>query len=135
MREANWRFGVVGNIVVSHIGEDGKTYYGTKAFTPGTKVYIDGKYWSKESSTISVIGRNRFGRTVLEYIHLDCIENFRVQRIYKPTILKIIDYLREMEGWDWWGRTVEDRKSTEKFVKEMKSRFQPCDADTQQKEA
>ena len=42
MEEKKWRFGVVGNIVSEHTDENGNVYYGTKAFTPSTKVYIDG---------------------------------------------------------------------------------------------
>ena len=102
MDEAKWRFGVVGNIVSEHTDDDGNVYYGTKAFTPGTKVYIDGKFWDYQRTDISVIGRNRFGRVVLETVPISLIENIRTQRIYKPHVLEIIDYLRVMEGWEWW---------------------------------
>lgn len=115
--EVKWRFGVVGNIVGKHTGEDGNTYYGTKAFKPGTKVYIDGKYWNRELTSVSVIGLNRFGRLVLDHVPIYLIENYRTQRIYKPHVLKIIDYITTFEGWDWWGRTTADRKGTESFVK------------------
>ena len=37
----NWRFCVVGNIIAQHIDADGKLLYGSKAFSGGTKVYID----------------------------------------------------------------------------------------------
>lgn len=119
MEETKWRFGVVGNIIKRHTDENGNVYYGTKAFKPGTKVYIDGKYWTADSEDLSVIGLNRYGRLALERIPVNLIENFRTQRIYKPHVLEIIDYLMVMEGWDWWGRTVKDRKETEKFVKEI----------------
>ena len=56
MEEKKWRFGVVGNIVSEHTDENGNIYYGTKAFTPGTKVYISGKFWDKQRTDISVIG-------------------------------------------------------------------------------
>ena len=65
---------------------------------------------------------NRFGRLVLEHVPIELIENFRTQKIYKPHVLEIIDYLRVMEGWEWWGRTAADRKATEKFVADMKNR-------------
>lgn len=123
MDEVKWRFGVVGNIIAKHIDENGNAYYGTKAFTPGTKVYIDGKYWDPTRETISVIGKNRFGKMVLERVPIFLIENVRTQRIYSPMVLKIINYLYNIEGWEWWDRTVADRKATEKFVKAMKSRF------------
>lgn len=56
-----WRFCVVGNIVQTHCDAEGKVYYGAKEFVGGTKVYLAGKNWfNYKSSTISVIGLNRF---------------------------------------------------------------------------
>ena len=120
MEDMQWRFGVVGNIVEKHTDNDGNTYYGTKAFKPKTKVYINGKKWNSERKEIGVIGRNRFGKTVSEIISIDLIENIRTQRIYKPHILEMMKYLSDIEGWDWWGKTACDRKDTERFVKEAK---------------
>ena len=117
--EKNWRFGVVGNIVSEHTDESGNVYYGSKAFTSGTKVYIHGKFWDPENPNIAVIGRNRFGRTVFESVPINLIENIRVKRIYKPSVLAIIDYLRVMEGLEWWERTAADRKHAENFAKEL----------------
>ena len=122
MEEKKWRFGVVGNIVSEHTDENGNIYYGTKAFTPGTKVYINGKYWDYESADISVIGRNRFGRVAFEIVPINLIENIRTQKIYEPRVLEIMDYLRAMDGWEWWERTAADRKDTENFVKEVNSK-------------
>ena len=115
-----WRFGVVANITEYHIGDDGKQYRGTKPFTPGTKVYLGGKNWSEKSNDIRGIGRNRFGRIALEWISVDCLENIRTQRIYKPRVLEIIDFEERVEGWEWWKQTVSDRKETEEFVKNWK---------------
>ncbi len=116
--KSDWRFGVVGNIVGEHLGEDGKVYYGTKAFTSGTKVYINGKQWFPSTKEIGVIGRNRFGRFVVESVPLKMIENVRCQRIYQPAVLDHIYSEENLEGWQWWGRTVADRKETEAFVKD-----------------
>lgn len=120
MQNPVWRFGVVANITEYHIGEDGKQYRGTKPFTAGTKVYLGGKTWNESLKDIRVIGRNRFGRIVLEWISVDCLENVRTQRIYKPHVLEIISYEEHIEGWDWWKRTSSDRKETEEFVKKWK---------------
>lgn len=122
MEDVEWRFGVVGNIVGEHIGENGNTYYGTKAFTPKTKVYINGKYWDFDREEIGVIGRNRFGRIVSETIPIDLIENIRTQKIYKPKVLEIIHGLTVMDGWHWWEKTAEDRKDAESFVKIINSK-------------
>ena len=46
----NWRFCVVGNIISQHIDADGKLLYGSKAFSGGTKVYIDDLWWKDDIS-------------------------------------------------------------------------------------
>ena len=121
-KEKNWRFGVIGNIVSEHTDENGNVYYGSKAFTSGTKVYIHGKFWDPENPNIAVIGRNRFGRTVFESVPINLIENIRVKRIYKPSILAIIYHLHVMEGLEWWERTAADRKNAENFAKELSNK-------------
>ena len=120
MNNPEWRFGVVANITEYHIGEDGKKYRGTKPFTAGTKVYLGGKNWSDKQDRIGAIGRNRFGRIVLEWIEVGCLENIRTQRIYKPRVLDIISYEECVEGEEWWKQTALDRKETEDFVKNWK---------------
>ncbi len=122
MEKSSWIFGVVGNIVSTHGDENGNIYYGTKAFTPGTKVYLYRTYQDNEQKIIKVIGRNRFGKTVHENISVDLIENIRTQRIYKPKVLDLIDYLTKFEGYVWWGKTAADRRGTEQFVKEIKDK-------------
>lgn len=122
MENQTWRFGVAANITEYHTDKDGNVYRGTKPFTAGTKVYLAGKDWDCASEDISVIGRNRFGKTVFESIPVECLENVRPQRIYKPVVLKIISYLEEMDGWIWWGQTADDREAAKKFVEEWKIR-------------
>ncbi len=122
MEDRNWRFGVAANIAEVHIGENGEIYCGTKPFTAGTKVYLAGKNWDADCEDICVIGRNRFGRTVLENISVECLKNIRTQRIFRPQVLEIIDYLEVFDGWIWWKRTSEDRKETKLFVEEWKNR-------------
>ena len=117
MENDNWVFGVVANIVHSHTDEDGNVYYGTKAFKPHTKVYIHGKGRYFDNGQVSVIGRNRFGRTVFETVPISLIENVRTKRIFKPSILNLIYEWHFTEGLEWWGRTAEDRKDTEEVAK------------------
>ncbi len=114
--KADWRFCVSGNIVHTHIDEEGVLRYGTKAFTGGTKVYLNGKNYTQGGKKIEVIGRNRFGRTVTDFITLEYIENIRTQRVYKPVVLEIMAYLEAVEGDQWFGRTATDRKESELFV-------------------
>lgn len=69
--ENAWRFGVSGNIVNSHTDQEGVLRYGTKAFAGGTKVYLNGKLWRADRNEMKVIGRNRFGRFVVEHIPIE----------------------------------------------------------------
>ena len=119
----NWRFCAVGNIKAQHTDATDKVLYGTKAFSGGTKVYIDDKTWGLNDGQISVIGLNRFGRYAIESVPVDLIENVRSQRVYKPTVIKIMDYLEIMDGWQWRGRTVADRKAVTAFVKMWNSLY------------
>ena len=112
----NWRFCVVGNIKAQHTDETGKVLYGTKAFSGGTKVYIDDKTCGLNDGRISVIGLNRFGRYTTESVPVNLIENVRIQRVFKPKVLEIMNYLEAMDGWPWRGRTAEDRKAVKTFV-------------------
>ena len=118
----NWRFCAVGNIKVQHTDESGAVLYGTKAFSGGTKVYIDDKTWGLNDGRISVIGLNRFGRYTTESVPVGLIENVRIQRIFKPKVLEIMDYLETMDGWPWRGRTAEDRKAVKTFVEQWNTR-------------
>lgn len=102
----NWRFCAVGNIKVQHTDKNGKVLYGTKAFSDGTKVYIDDKTWGLNDGRISVIGMNRFGRYTTESVPVGLVENVRLQRIFKPKVLAIMQYLETMDGWPWRGRTA-----------------------------
>jgi len=117
--ETNWRYAVVGNIIGEHIGDDGNTYYGTKAFKPNTKVYIAGKEWwkSHKPETVEVIGINRYRKYVRENVDIRHIENIRMKKVYKTTPLKIMDYVENFDGdFAWWGSTEEDKADAQGFV-------------------
>ena len=79
---------------------------------------------------VCVIGQNRFGRYVIESVSLDLIENIRTSRVFKPKVLKIMDYEEAIEGWHWWGRTSKDRREAKEFVKIMAEQKSPqCQSD------
>ena len=118
----NWRFCVVGNIKVRHKDGTGKVLYGTKAFSGGTKVYIDDRTWGLNDGHISVIGLNRFGRYTVESVPVDLVENVRAQRVFKPKVHEIMRYLEAMDGWPWRGQTAEDRKAVKAFVEKWNDR-------------
>ena len=111
-----WRFCVVGNIKEQHTGADGEILYGTIAFSGGTKIYLDDRTWGLNCDKITVIGLNRYKKYAVESVQVDLIENIRIQRIFKPTVLEIMDYLEAVDGWKWRGRTAEDKRELKKFV-------------------
>lgn len=115
IQEHAWRFCVCGNIVAQHIDDEGIVRYGTKAFTSGTKVYIDGKYKEKLSpdDKVLVIGKNRFGKYATERIPVQFIENIRAQRVFHPIVLSIMSSDYDFE----WQHAASDRKATKEFVK------------------
>ena len=117
MEEKVWRFCVVGNIVKQHQDADGNVCYGTKAFTGGTKVYIadDTLDWSR--GTVKVIGLNRFRKYELIRMPISQIENVRLQRVFKPKVLEIMDGTGCWDGWFWRERTAEDRRTLEALIK------------------
>lgn len=117
MEDKEWRFCVVGNIVKQHQGEDGTVYYGTKVFPGGAKVYIADELLRLDNRTIKVLGLNRHKRYNMEWVSMDLIENVRVQRVFKPKVLNIMDNKGYLFGWAWRNRTAEDRRTLEAFVK------------------
>lgn len=116
MEDKEWRFCAVGNVVNEHTDENGKVFYGTKAFVGGTKLYIDDRTYDINDGYVTVIGLNRYNRYVVESVPINLIENVRLQRVFKPKVLDIMDYLERMDGWPWRGRTAEDRRILVKFI-------------------
>lgn len=121
----NWRFCVVGNITKQHLDTDGNVLYGTKAFAGGTKVYIEDMSFNLSEGNVSVIGLNRYGRYAVERVPMELIENIRLQRVFKPKVLEVMHSLAIMDGWVWRGRTAEDKRTLNSFIKtwiELQSR-------------
>lgn len=84
-----WKYGVDGNSVKTHISKEGILRYGTPAYTGGRKAYLCGKYWDWTSDSISVIGLNHFKEFQFNNVPTELIENVRCQRIYKPSVLAL----------------------------------------------
>lgn len=110
-----WRYGVAGNITKTHLDDQGVLRYGSSAFCGGAKVYLCGKYWTKGQNTIGVIGLNRYKRMVFDDVAPELIENVRCTKVYKPSVLKLMD------NWEfsdcWWDNSPAARKDTKRFVK------------------
>lgn len=119
VEHADWRYCVVGNIVKSHYDAEGNLRHGTSAFVGGTKVYLAGMNWDFILKEITVAGLTRGKRQQVHEVPVDCIENVRCQKVYKPSIIRIMS---DPEfSLCWWGNTKEDKRSAEEFVMRWKS--------------
>lgn len=87
--EPEWVWALAGNIVEEHkYGPEHEIRKGTKHFGPGTKVFLS--RWGYDNG-IPVIGHPRHGKKYITvFVRYNQIENFRLQKIYKPEILKIM---------------------------------------------
>lgn len=98
-----WRWCLTGNIVGEHEhGENHELKYGTKQFRPGAKVFINLVYGGMGYENILVIGNPRHSRRYIEIvIARKYVENFRLQKVFKPAVLKRMD----QSNWDWQDHT------------------------------
>ena len=112
--EQEWCWCLVGNIVDAHeYGEQHEIKHGTKHFAPGAKVFINMVYGGFGHEKILVIGVPRHQRNYIEVvIPRIYVENFRIQKVFKPAVLKRI----ENSTYSWWGKTDDDRDDIIKFL-------------------
>ena len=113
------RYCVVGNIIDKRIDKNGQVRYGTSTFAGGTKVYLCGRNRDPLWENIGVIGLSRSKRLEFRSVPQECIVNLRVQKVFQPSILKILDE-PEMQNC-CWGRTENEKKYAEYFVRAWNS--------------
>ena len=112
--EQEWQWCLVGNIVGEHIsGESHELKYGNKQFRPHAKVYINLIYAGMGHESILVLGIPRHSSRYIEIvIARKYVENFRLQKVFKPVVLKQMNQSK----WDWWGNTDSARDSLIQFL-------------------
>lgn len=119
-----WNFCVVGNIVKTRTDEMGIPRHGTSAFSGGTKVYIQGKFWNdyyKERGLVSVIGLSRGKKYESHEVPVDAIENVRFQRVFDPKVVSMMDHYEYSQAW--WHRTADDRREAKAFAEEWNNKY------------
>lgn len=101
--EQEWQWCLVGNIVEEHIhGESNELRYGNKQFRPNAKVFVNLVYGGMGHESILVIGIPRHSGKYIEIvISRKYVVNFRLQKVFKPAVLKKINQSK----WEWWGNT------------------------------
>ena len=114
-RGHEWCWALVGNIVNEHkYGEEKDIKKGTKHFSPGTKVYLAPASWGDGYERIHVIGIRKGNRKYIEIVmQTKYIENIRMQKVYKPAIVKRMINSENL----WWGDSDDDRKSIIEYLK------------------
>lgn len=90
---------LVGNIVEEQVyGMEKERRHGTKNFSPGTKVYCFNTEWGDGYENIRVIGRHKvIKRNVCIIIRAKHITNWRLQKVYRPYVLKVMQ--SHYRGW------------------------------------
>ncbi len=111
-----WRYCLVGNIIDRRIyGENHEIKYGTKNFSPGTKVYVDYAQWRDGGEQRVVIGLPRNRKKLIEcVIKEEFICNYRLKKIYPSAVLDKMDTSK----YSWWGR---DKETKNWIIKTAKS--------------
>ena len=121
---------------------DTKTYDGrggTKHFAPGTRVYMYQPRWSWDGA-YPVVGKKKGTHQIIRKVMCeDDLENFRVKRVYSPTIIswmigkrseRILNYsdsnCRFGESFKGWGNTPEDRKEIEQLARWLNEEDEKC---------
>lgn len=106
----DWRWALVGNIIGEHeFGDNRVIKHGTKHFSPGAKVYCGKSFCGDGYENIVVIAKQR---NSLKYIELIMsrffIENFRLQKVYKPLILNKMSCSKKHY---YWANKDDDREN------------------------
>lgn len=124
---AEWCWCLVGNIVETHeFGEEHEIRHGNKQFRPGAKVYINLVYGGMGHENILVIGVPRHMKQYIEVvIRRKHVRNFRVQKVYKPAVLKLMS----ASEWDWWDNSDETGASLEESAEWMNKAAEEYDLD------
>ena len=116
--KVEWRWCLVGNIVDKRIyGEDHEIRYGTKHFSPGTKVYVAPHQWGDGGENRVVLGNPRNKKGYIEcVIRRDYLCNLRIKKVYSPLLLKRMS--ESKYDW-WWDFDEKDQEWTKKMADEI----------------
>lgn len=66
--------------------------------------------------TIGVIGLSRSKRFIFTDVATELIENVRCTKVYKPSVLELMDYFEFSDYW--WDNSVAAMKETKRFAEE-----------------
>lgn len=115
--EQEWQWCLVGNIVEEcEYGENHELRHGNKQFRPNAKVFVNLVYGGMGHESILVIGVPKHSCKYIEIvIARKYVENFRLQKVFKPAVLKRMNQSK----WDWWGNTDSARNEIIKALERL----------------
>lgn len=89
---------LIGNVIEHHLfGEDKELRFGTKHFSPNTKLYCFPILWGDGYENIQVIARHRKrAKQILFIVNYKYINNWRLQKVFHPFVL---DVMASNYGW------------------------------------
>ena len=116
---------MVGNIVDKHeYGENHEIRYGARKFRGGTRVVLGPQRWGDGYEQVNVIGLSRYSRKYKKsVIRRNLITNYRVKKIYSPTILRIMEETEDNDSHClWWDNTEESYQEIVKLSNSLNSK-------------
>lgn len=116
--ETGWVWCLVGNVVKSHkYGEEKEVRTGTKQFRPGAKVLMAPPNWGDGYEKAVVIGCPRNSKRYMEAIlRSEYVENYRVQKVFAPFILKMMDSSEHL----WWDASENSLNRIKTLIDSLK---------------
>ncbi len=105
----SWAWCLVGNIKSEmDFGVEHEIRNDTKHFSKNTKLLLAPVQWGDGYERVVVIGTPKYSKRYIELIMaIEHIENFRMQKIYKPVLLKMMCKSKHY----WWNDLDDSRKS------------------------
>ncbi|MEE1296997.1 MAG: hypothetical protein UHD09_09295 [Bifidobacterium sp.] len=109
-----WLWTMTANVVDERLkGAARELVHGTKAFSPGTKVYVSTEWhmsYKASGRTLRVIGRARHSRRfVCMFVPRDTVMNFRVRQCHKAQAIRHMAIGDQYVSW-WGGQSDEKRE-------------------------
>lgn len=117
LEETTFIWCLVGNIIDEEYRANKEIRTGIKHFSPNTKVYCFPAQWGDGYENIRVIGRHRKSkRYITLIIQSKYITNWRLQKVYRPYILKV------MHSENGWSDSEKDKETIIEMLKWLPNR-------------
>jgi hypothetical protein len=130
MHEKYFEWCLVANVVSEQpFGENHEIQYGTKHFSPNTKVYCSAPTWGDGYEKIVVAGRHRGSpRLVQMVIHEKRLTNWRAQYVYLPNRRGLFSMMRpwqSKEQVEGFAKSISRRQEARKARKKGFEKLHP----------